>query len=128
MMPLLQSAYSRLNGVGPLPPDEKISFRVMLGSLCVGTLQADRGDWVFNYSEDFKRQDRINPIVDFPVLEREYRSRTLWPFFALRIPSLKQPCVQEFLQRQPSAAADEGILLKKFGMRSIANPFRLVPV
>lgn len=128
MIALLQSAYSWLSGVEPLPPGEKISFRVMLGSLCVGVLQADRGEWVFNYSDEFRRQDKINPIVDFPVLDRAYRSRTLWPFFALRIPSLKQPSVQEFLQKQPSATADEGILLKEFGMRSIANPFRLVPV
>jgi HipA-like protein len=104
------------------------AFRVMLGALCVGVLQADRGEWVFTYTGEFRQQDKISPIVNFPVLDREYRSRTLWPFFALRIPSLKQPALQEFLQKQPSATADEGILLREFGMRSIANPFRLVPV
>jgi hypothetical protein len=50
----------------------------------------------------------------------------LWPFFALRIPSPEQPAVRDFILKRKKA--DEGILLKEFGERSIANPFRLVPV
>jgi HipA-like protein len=104
------------------------AFKLTLGRLEIGSLRAKNGNWNFTYSDEFRRQDKIHPIVDFPATDREYRSRTLWPFFALRIPSPKQPVVQEFIQRQPSATADEGMLLKEFGERSIANPFRLVPV
>jgi hypothetical protein len=84
------------------------------------------GEWVFRYSDEFCRQSEIRPIVDFPDLRKEYRSRTLWPFFALRIPSPEQPAVRDFILKRKKA--DEGILLKEFGERSIANPFRLVPV
>ena len=103
-------------------------FKVTLDALEVGTLRADRGMWVFQYSDDFRAQKEIKPIVDFPATDREYRSRSLWPFFALRIPSPTQAEVREFIERMPADKVDEGILLKEFGTRSIANPFRLVPV
>lgn len=127
-MKLLKRIYDWFSGVEPLPPDETIAFKVMLGSLEVGTLRADHGEWVFAYSDAFRRQSEIKPIVDFPALDREYRDRALWPFFALRIPSPRQPAVQKFLQSWPGGKVDEGILLREFGARSISNPFRLVPV
>jgi HipA-like protein len=123
-----QKLYDWLSGVQPLPADEKIEFNVELGSLLVGTLRADNGEWVFGYSNQFRNQSEIKPIVDFPAADREYRSRSLWPFFALRIPSPRQPEVQEFIERRQNEKVDEVILLKEFGTRSIANPFRLVPV
>ena len=128
MANLFQKIYDWLNGVQPLPVDEKIAFKVMFGSLVIGTLRADKGQWVFAYSQDFHKQSEIKPIMDFPTLDREYRSPTLWPFFALRIPSPKQAEVRDFIERQPEEKVDEGILLKEFGTRSIANPFRLVPI
>ena len=127
MLTVLQKVYDWLGGVKPLPVDEKIEFKVMLGSLVIGTLRADQGEWEFGYSDEFRRQSEIKPIVDFPVTDRVYRDRTLWPFFALRIPSPKQPEVREFIQRRTEDQVDESILLKEFGSRSIANPFRLVP-
>jgi len=128
MLTGFQKLYDWLSGVKPLPADEKIEFKVVLESLVIGTLCADKGQWVFTYSEEFREQSKIKPIVDFPATDREYRSRTLWPFFALRIPSPKQPEVREFMERLPEDKVDEGILLKEFGTRSIANPFRLIPV
>ena len=122
-----QKAYDWLTGVEPLPVDEKLAFKVMLGSLPVGILRAEGGEWFFAYSQDFRNQSEVKPIVDFPIVSRDYRSRTLWPFFALRIPSPTQPAVRDFIRAQPQEKADEGILLKEFGARSVANPFRLVP-
>lgn len=103
------------------------AFRVVLGTLEIGVLRAANGEWVFTYSDAFRAQREIQPIVDFPNTDREYRSQTLSPFFALRIPGRNQPVVREFIHQHPSARMDEEILLKKFGLRSIANPFRLVP-
>lgn len=125
---MLRKLYNWLSGVEPLPVEEKIAFKVMLGTREVGTLLADRGEWVFSYSDEFRSQTELNPIVDFPDVKKRYRSRTLWPFFALRIPSPEQPAVREFIRSQPNEKVDEGILLKEFGERSIANPFRLVPI
>jgi HipA-like protein len=128
MRDLFRKIYDWLSGVKPLPVDETIAFKVVLGSLIIGTLRADKGEWVFTYSDDFRKQSAIKPIVDFPATDREYRSPSLWPFFALRIPSPKQPEVQEFIERMTEDKVNEGILLKEFGIQSIANPFRLVPV
>jgi hypothetical protein len=104
------------------------AFKLTLGRLEIGTLRAENGEWVFAYSDQFRKQSEIKPIVDFPATDRAYRSRSLWPFFALRIPSPKQPEVREFIERLPEDSVDQSILLKEFGTRSIANPFRLVPV
>src|SRR5262245_48021485 len=60
-------------------------------------------------------------------VQKEYRSTELWPFFLLRIPSLKQPAVQEFLRSANVQSPTAAILLRQFGKRSIANPFELVP-
>ncbi len=106
----------------------RTAFKLTLGSLMVGTLRREDDDWIFAYAEEFRKQDEIKPIVNFPATDREYRSRSLWPFFALRIPSPRQPAVREFLQSRPGEKVDEAILLKKFGEHIIANPFRLVPV
>jgi len=127
MITMFRKTYDWLRGVQPLPKDEKFAFKVMLRELEVGTLRAEDGDWFFNYSDAFRSQDRIKPIVDFPQKDREYRNRILWPFFALRIPSTEQPVVREFLESHPADSVDEVILLRKFGERTIANPFRLVP-
>lgn len=125
---MLRKLYNWLTGVEPLPIEEKLALKVMLDSHEIGTLIAEKGEWIFSYSDEFRKQTEIKPIADFPDVKKKYRSRSLWPFFALRIPSPEQPAVREFIHRQPQQKADEGILLKEFGARTIANPFRLVPV
>jgi HipA-like protein len=100
-------------------------FRLSLGVLHVGTLHREGDGWVFNYSASFARQRMVAPIVNFPVVGREYRSKELWPFFALRIPSVTQANVQAFLRRQGRTEADAADLMQEFGRRSIANPFVL---
>jgi HipA-like protein len=106
---------------------EGVAFSVVLDSLEVGRLRLDGEEWVFAYTDDFRRQENIKPIVDFPNTDREYRSPDLWPFFQLRIPSLKQPVVQEFLREEKVDIPSAAILLRRFGKRSAANPFELVP-
>jgi HipA-like protein len=124
---MLRKLYNWLAGVEPLPLEEKLAFTVMLADVEVGTLTAANGEWEFSYSDQFRRQHELKPIVDFPDVNKHYRSRSLWPFFALRIPSPTQPAVRNFIEGRPDKKADEGLLLKKFGSRSVANPFRLVP-
>lgn len=106
---------------------EEVAFSVVLDGLEVGRLRLEGDEWVFNYADAFREQDKIRPIVDFPSVDREYRSEDLWPFFLLRIPSLKQPAVQEFLREENVNTPSAAILLKRFGQRSAANPFELVP-
>ena len=123
-----RSMCSWLQDVQPIAADERIAFCLKLADLEIGTLRTENGEWIFSYSDDFRRQKQIKPIVDFPAVDQEYRSNVLWPFFTLRIPSLKQSAVREFIERNPGNRIDEAMLLREFGNRTIANPFHLVPL
>jgi hypothetical protein len=48
--------------------------RLFLGILEVVILHMEGGEWVFAYSQDFRAQSKVAPIIDFPHVDREYRS------------------------------------------------------
>ena len=73
-----------------LTTDDEAAFNVNLGKLIIGTLTFSEGIWTFGYSDDFKLQNTISPLVNFPSKEKKYTTRELWPFFASRIPSSAQ--------------------------------------
>lgn len=81
--------------------------------------------WQFEYSEEFKRNGQLRPLVEFPELDKSYQSTDLWQFFAMRIPSTEQPEVEEILRHEEILEDDAVGLLKRFGERTIANPFKL---
>ena len=96
-------------------------------TLCIGTLFCEKGDWYFKYAEDFKNHsDEYNLIVGFPDLNKTYKSNSLWPFFQIRIPGLKQPAIQEILKNEKIDQANEVALLKRFGEKTISNPYQLI--
>jgi len=99
------------------------AFNINLGKLFVGTLEYSEGTWKFSYSDPFKMQKDISPLVNFPSKDKVYIAKDLWPFFASRIPSNAQ------LQISKESTAKESIvdLLKKHGRKTIANPFELFP-
>lgn len=117
-----------LAGIKPPAPESRVAFRILLGNLEVGTLTREGEEWEFRYSDAFRAQNELKPIVDFPKVEAAYRNATLWPFFQLRIPSPTQPEVRRRLVASPSGDLDEGFLLREFGRWSVANPFELLPV
>jgi HipA-like protein len=84
------------------------------------------GRWRFEYSEEFRRQKHLRPIVGFGDLVKTYESDELWPFFAMRIPGLKQTAVQDIIRKEHIDATNEVQLLRRFGRRTVANPFELV--
>lgn len=101
-------------------------FRLSLGKLTVGELSYDGERWTFHYTEPFKtRSEEFYPIVGFSDLDKTYQSKALWPFFLVRIPGLGQPEVQEVIAREGLDATDEAQLLRRFGERTLANPFML---
>ena len=106
--------------------DPGVSFHLFLGDLEVGTLRMDGAEWIFSYSEAFRNQSKVAPIIDFPHVDQEYRSNQLWPFFALRVPSLAQTNVREYLAKTKKEP-DDARLMREFGRRSVANPFVLEP-
>ncbi len=100
-------------------------FSLLYKSTVVAHLFCENGKWTFRYDAGFKELG-LNPIVGFPNLEAVYVSEDLWPFFAYRIPSLKQPTVKKILDKEKIGADDQVKLLAHFGRRTIANPFELV--
>jgi HipA-like protein len=103
------------------------TFFLMVDGIKMGILTFHEGVWEFQYAEEFKAHtDKYHSIVGFPSLERIYRSATLWPFFQIRIPGLKQPLVQELLKKESISPDNQFALLKRFGRKSISNPYELV--
>jgi HipA-like protein len=110
-----------------LPKNETHNFRLLVGKLEIGTLRCEGGIWFFKYSDEFKEHPQeYKPITEFPDLEREYQEDFLWPFFKIRIPGLKQPAIQEIIQQEKIDQHNEAVLLKRFGERTIANPYQLL--
>jgi len=119
-----------LTGVKPPAAESELCFRVFFNKLEIGALTRDLDEWVFRYADEFRAQDKVKPIVDFPNVEKEYRNAQLWPFFLLRIPSPTQPAVRYHLEKHrlnQLEEVDEGTLLREFGRWSVANPFELQP-
>jgi HipA-like protein len=105
--------------------DEYALFTILYKGLKIGTLELKEGIWHFSYSDEFKKQDQLSPLPDFPDTNQVYTSDELWPFFIIRIPSLKQPKVQKIISKEHIDATSQVELLKRFGEKSISNPFQL---
>ena len=101
------------------------TFVLMYNDLPIGELRFDGAIWYFAYTKMFQNQSSIDVITTFPDKNKEYKSEILWPFFQARIPSLKQPKVQEIIRQKGIDEDDIIALLKTFGFRSINNPFVL---
>jgi len=110
-----------------LPKDETDTFILKVENVELGVLHCENGEWEFKYSDGFKtKQDTYTHIVGFPNVNKIYHSDTLWPFFRIRIPGLKQPSVQEIIKKENIDQHNEAALLKRFGQKTIANPYELV--
>jgi len=110
------------------PKNMEIVFKLLFSGLEIGTLQLEEGVWKFQYSMDFKAQDHIKPLLNFPSVDKIYTSEELYPFFVERIPGLGQPKVQEIIGKEHIDGHNEAALLKRFGRLTIANPFELKAV
>lgn len=107
---------------------DEVHFTLKIGSLTIGYLNIEEEKWVFKYANEFKTQNKYHRLVGFPDLDKTYRSPVLWPFFKVRIPGLGQPMIKEILQKEKIDKNNEAALLKRFGKRSISNPYVLEAV
>lgn len=108
------------------PRDVDATFVLQYNDLTIGTLRLQKGIWRFAYSAEFRKQSEIQPLVSFPDTARVYESKDLWPFFMARIPGLSQPEVQETIRNEKLDEHNSVDLLKRFGERTISNPFVLL--
>ena len=109
------------------PQDETAEFLLQYRNLDVGHLSLDDGKWHFEYDDAFREKEGVCPIMDFPNLDKHYKSDVLWPFFVVRIPGLGQPAIQRVIREENLDGRNEAQLLKRFGKTTIANPFTLIP-
>lgn len=107
------------------PTNQEMIFYLTLKKVQIGRLHLHDGIWTYAYSDEFKQQSWIKPLVDFPTPEKVYEADTLWPFFESRIPSLNQPYVQDVVKRKKIDINNTAAMLTEFGHRTIANPFAL---
>jgi HipA-like protein len=107
------------------PVEVQVTMVLEYDGLVIGNLSHAKGIWHFEYSEAFKKQDKVDVLIDFPDKNQKYKSEFLWPFFAHRIPGLGQPQVQEIIKAARINKHNQVDLLKKFGQKSISNPFVL---
>ena len=108
-----------------VPETAQAKFHLSYQGLLVGILSVEEGVWKFVYSDEFRRSEDLRPLVEFPDVTRNYENRELWQFFASRIPSPEQQEVEAILLRENIAEDDAVNLLRRFGKRTISNPFQL---
>lgn len=108
------------------PKHEDAKFVLRVDDIKIGFLSIKDGEWFFKYTDEFKnRSHEYNRIIGFSDLDKTYKSEVLWPFFQIRIPGLKQPAIQEILEKEKIDKGNEVALLKRFGQKSISNPYEL---
>ena len=107
------------------PKDAKAHFVLKYKDLPIGYLNHASGKWEFQYSDEFKHQQKIDVLVDFPKMSHKYEASYLWPFFAHRIPGLGQPQIREIIRHEKLNPHNEIDLLRRFGQKTITNPFEL---
>lgn len=100
-------------------------FQLRYRELPIGLLSVKSGSWRFEYTAEFKKQDKITPLINFPDKNKIYEQKVLWPFFASRIPGIAQPRVQQILKEKRINENSTVDLLRIFGKKSISNPFLL---
>ncbi|MFN8300934.1 MAG: hypothetical protein U0U46_00480 [Saprospiraceae bacterium] len=102
------------------PQNVDAKFILRYNALMIGSLTLHNGIWHFRYENEFKHQEVVKPLPDFPNINQEYKSIPLHPFFAQRIPGKGQ--MKGSISQEKENVV---VLLKRFGRRTIANPFTL---
>ena len=108
------------------PAGSKGAFQLKYGKQLIGILSYENNQWTFKYSDEFRSNQVINPIIDFPDPDKMYTNEQLWPFFASRIPSLNQSFQFKKIDKAKIKQDDSVGLLRLFGNETITNPFRLL--
>lgn len=98
-------------------------FVLLYGKNEIGYLKYINDEWIFVYSNWFKGQNTLLPLIEFPSKTNVYKSKELWSFFSSRIPSQKQPKLMRLNEKKD--ALNLATLLEMFGKQTINNPFVL---
>jgi len=100
-------------------------FELLFENKVIGTLEYKNNKWIFKYSDEYKKENFMLPLLNFPDVNKIYEFEDLVPFFATRIPNLNQPFHQKKIDKYNGDKNNLVSLLKIFGKKSINNPFEL---
>ena len=104
---------------------ENGKFQLLFENKVIGTLEYKNNKWIFKYSDEYKEEKFMLPLLNFPDVDKIYEFDDLVPFFATRIPNLNQPYHQKKIKKYNGDENNLVSLLKIFGEKSINNPFEL---
>ncbi len=85
----------------------------------IGRLTCDEDVYVFEYDPSYS----FTPISSFPDRNRVYRSKQLWPFFAIRIPPLDREDVREEITNRDLGEDQVLEILASVAKVSVSNPY-----
>jgi hypothetical protein len=102
-----------------------VSFELKYKQMAIGTLEFKDNSWFFTYTEVFKSQNEIAPIVSFSDVNKIYESQNLWSFFTSRIPNVVKSSSTVKEEKNNVNYVQQ---LKTYGRKSITNPFDLLVV
>lgn len=102
-----------------------LQFILKYGDLKIGKLYRENEKYIWEYEEEFKKQDKILPLASFSNKDKKYESKNLDPFFISRIPDPNRPIIKEEIAEKGIDKNDVFQLLKHFGRRNGNNPFFL---
>lgn len=129
MIKTIRNIFARFRAEGhediQTPQGVTATFALRYRDLTVGTLRLKDGVWQFRYSAEFRSQIELTPLIAFPDTNKTYESESLWPFFMARIPGVSQPEIRELIEAEGLDEHSAVDLLRRFGGRTISNPFVL---
>ena len=95
--------------------------------MTVGYLTFEDDWWTFEYDSGYRSRSDLRPIEGFDDLDKVYRSKVLFPFFAVRVPDEQRTDIRRRLAEKDIKDPDTSDLLREFGRRAAASPaFELV--
>jgi HipA-like protein len=102
-----------------------VKFTLSYKSLKIGYLEFSPNDdsWIFLYSEEFKNQNFVAPILSFPDTNKVYEGKELWSFFSSRIPDNVGSSSNDIKVNQENKTLID--LLRSYGKKTITNPYDL---
>ena len=117
-------------GPGRAEPDLRLVVSVVLPSgerRDIGFLRREDDEFVFRYTPEFIERRDVPPLSEFPRVEQEYRSRTLWAFFASRLPPVDRKDIKALLEHEKGRISPKDVLrvLGRVAPRTVASPYEL---
>jgi len=127
MINALKKYFWKVEGMeySDIPSSNTAKFNLIYDAKVIGILTYENSQWTFEYSKEYQQNPVIKPILDFPDMNKTYKQKELWPFFATRIPTLNQPFHLKKINKANIADNNTASLLKLFGNKTITNPFLL---